>query len=205
MDINISAYDFVMLAKKRFRDQIKVIFDVGAMDGKDAECFKQIFPEAISYAVEGLPSNFKYLMERKNIVPLQRVLNNFDGETLYHKKNINGIHGIFDRGQMYGNETLTLPCIRLDTLCKELQLTSIDMIKLDVEGATLEILQGMGDILDTLKIMHVETEDFEAFKGQSLHIDVINFLTKQGFLNTMMSKVRIGKVGFQYDSVWEKM
>lgn len=205
MKIEITMPQFVKYAKDLFEDQIQTIFEVGSLDGRDAKFFKESFPEAQVFAIEGLPENFNnYLKDSSSITVVNRVISNYDGEVKFHKKNINGLHSIFDRGGYYGTETVQLPCSRLDTLCKELKIESIDMLKIDVEGATYEVLEGMGNLLDNVKIMHIETEGFLFFRGQKLHGQVSNFLISKGFEMLELSAVEIIPYHFQHDSVWRK-
>ena len=77
----------------------------------------------------------------------------------------------------------------------------MDFIKIDVEGATFEILESMGPLLESVKIMHIETESYEFFKGQKLHNTVSDYLTERGF--TMVDKTDALIAGHhQHDSVW---
>jgi hypothetical protein len=75
------------------------------------------------------------------------------------------------------------------------------MVKIDVEGATFEIFKSMGDMLKTIKIMHIETENYEFFKNQKLHDVVADFLTENGFTMIDMTFEEF-HVGQQFDSVW---
>ena len=62
----------------------------------------------------------------------------------------------------------------------------------------------MGSLLDTVKIMHIETETVPYFSGQKmLHPGVCDYLTKKGFRCLGQAGARI-QHGIQYDSVWIK-
>lgn len=204
MKEQISMQDFVSIINNHLLDsEISIIFEIGSMDGKDSLYLKEYFKNASIFAIEGLPENYeKYLKKINNIVSLNRVISSYDGESFYFKKNINGLHGIYDRGQEYGSDKLFLKCCRIDTLCNELKIDVIDVAKIDVEGATYDVLVGFGDLLKKVKIIHIETESFPFFKGQKLHADVCDFLTKEGFIKIKQSKCEIIKDQFQYDSVW---
>jgi len=181
---------------------LPVIFEVGSMDGADAFYFKSVFPNSKVIAIEALPENCLVMAGKPGIVVINTVINNYDGQTLFHRKNINGIHSIFDRGEEYGTDIAVIPCKRLDTLCKELDITAIDMIKIDVEGASMEILEGMGDLLSTIKIMHIETESHEFFAKQRLHADVVRTLSESGMEMIDITSGEIYSGCYQYDSVW---
>lgn len=62
-----------------------------------------------------------------------------------------------------------------------LDLTSPDFMKLDVQGAELQILKGAGNLLDNVLGLEVEVEFVEHYENQPLFGDVCELLTKQGF------------------------
>lgn len=203
---SITIPDFISLINNNFnKDQISVIFEVGALNAKDALLLKNEFPAANVFAIEGLVDNYNnYMKDLKVITPIQAIICDRDGTIDYHKKLINGIHGIFNRGDEYLGEIIKdVPCYTLKTLCKKYNLEFIDVIKIDVEGATYEVLKGMGDLLSTIKIMHIETETIQYFQGQKLHQEVIELLEENNFSMIDFTSCSIGS-GTQCDSVWIK-
>ncbi len=197
---NINMEQFVSLVKDNFtEDEIGNIVEVGAMDGKDSAYFKLCFPNANVTAIEGLEENWK-ASKPPGVLWLNKVIASYDGKITYHVKEINGIHGIYDRGAVYGTKTRAVDCYRLDSLFDS--MSPIDMMKIDVEGATYDIFEGMGSLLDTVKIMHIETETVPYFIGQKmLHPGVHDYLTKKGFRCLIQAGAKIQR-GIQYDSVW---
>jgi len=202
--MNIDMENFVKIVKNNFADeQINTIVEVGALDGADSVYFKQCFPHAKVIAFEGLKENWE-AANPPGVTWLNRVIASYNGEVDFHVKITNGIHGIYDRGSIYGTETRTVPCYRLDSEFLCIMDESIDMMKIDVEGATYDVFEGMGHLLDTVKIMHIETEDVRYFAGQKkLHAEVYEFLHSKGFTCLKLAGARI-QHGSQYDSVWIK-
>ena len=201
---NIDMKTFVDIVKE-YNISPKIIMEIGSLNGNDSIYFKSCFPESTVIAIEGLYDNYETYM--KNIPDVECynvIINEYNGECIYHKKNVNGLHGIYDRGSEYGTSVITSPCMRLDTFCETIKISNIDMMKIDVEGATIEILKSMGEILSTVKILHIETEDFPYFKGQQLHDFVFNYLKQSGFINVLTTSAQIDSNGKQYDSVWVK-
>jgi len=155
----ITMYDFVQHIKEHLSCEIKTIFEIGSLNGADALYLKEQFPNADVHAIEGLESNYNlYLKDLKSIHTHNTIISNYDGITKWHVKNTNGIHGIFDRGQEFGTIVLEKKCQTLKTFCENLGIESIDIMKIDVEGATLEVLEGSFDLLYTVKMMHIEAE-----------------------------------------------
>lgn len=197
--------EFARVIKKNFTDdEITVIFEIGCLNARDAKYLKSQWPNASVYAIEGLEDNYnKYLKDLTDITCFNYVIFETEGDINYHKKETNGIHGVFNKGDNYGTEIQKSKSYRIDTVCKMHDIPNIDVVKLDVEGASLEVLRSFGDVLNTVKIMHIETEDQEVFEGQKLHSEVVEFLTAAGFEMIDISKVAIsGGTGNQYDSIW---
>lgn len=196
---------FVSKVKQMFKSEsdIKTIVEIGALDAQDSQYFKKIFPTAKVYAIEALPDNYdKYLKNLKDIACINAVVSNIDGEIAFYKKEINGIHSIFNRGNEYGNEVIKLPSYRFETLAEMNGINSVDMLKMDVEGATIEALEGMGDLLSTVKIMHLESESYPFFEGQKIHTEVVKYLEEKGFSVIELTSFPIQPGRLQYDSVW---
>jgi FkbM family methyltransferase len=204
----INMNNYLSLIKDRLDIfDIKYIVEVGSLDGGDSMFFRKHFPNANIYAIEGLPDNYnKYLKDNKEIKAFNIVICDYIGEIKFYVKNINGRHGIYDRGQQYGTKIIELPCITLDTFCVSNNIPKIDILKIDVEGATLNVLKGMKSILSKVQIMHIETETYPFFEGQSLHDEVVSFLNNHNFSLVDISKVEIQREiqrgRFQMDSVW---
>ena len=76
------------------------------------------------------------------------------------------------------------------------------MVKIDVEGATYQVLHGFGEMLKETKIMHIETETYPFFQGQKLHDEVVKFLLDNNFTMIDLGGVNIIGDNKQYDSVW---
>lgn len=179
------------------------IIEIGSLDGGDAIFLKEKYPNSNVYAIEGLPDNYeRYLKSLKGINCYNIIINEYDGLVDYYCKDINGIHGIFDRGSQYGGSVLEKKeCKTIKTFAIENKITSLDVLKIDVEGASLEVLKGANEMIDTIKIMHIETESFSFFAGQKLHKDVVEFLEEK-FVMIDFSQVEIETNKYQYDSVW---
>ncbi len=204
MEIEIFPSEFVRLVREHFADaDIRTIVEIGSLNGADSLFFKEQFPHARVVAIEGLGENFeKYMKQLEGIECVNATVADHNGETTFHVKDTNGIHSIFDRGARYGSGRRIVQCSRLDSIFNE----PIDMMKVDVEGATYEVLVGMGDLLPKTKIMHIETEDYPFFQGQRLHDEVAALLDGAGFTMVKKTSVEIhnpaGRIYHQHDSVW---
>lgn len=77
-------------------------------------------------------------------------------------------------------------------------LTGVDLIKIDVEGFTQEVLNGFGDKLQNIKALQIETEKTEMWKGQKIHDNIVEFMEANGFM--LLSKYDAW--GNQYDCLF---
>ncbi len=199
---NIPMSIFVNYIKKYVPDPI-VIVDLGAMDAKDSMYFKTCFPKARVYAIEGLKENYNLFKDVEDIIPINTVVCNLDGDINFYKKNVNGIHSIYNRGDIYGLDLVKVKCYKFKTLINNvIKEDSLDVLKIDVEGATYDVLLSMEDYIHNIGIMHIETETVEFFKNQALEHTSFEYLKQHGFEMMDRKCCEIEKDGLQCDSVW---
>jgi FkbM family methyltransferase len=149
-----------------------------------------------------LPQNYNtYLHKQNTIIQINAVIASYNGTIKYYQKDINGIHGIYNRGDEYGTKTIELPCYKLSTIMTKHNIANIDILKIDVEGATYDLLQSLENNLN-IKIIHIETETYPFFKEQILHNNVCDFLIKNNFSLIDITFVEITSNNYQSDSVW---
>lgn len=182
--------------------------EIGSLNGADTVYFKDKYTNSVCHCIEGLPDNYnKYLVHinTPDINCYNTCISASNGTIEFHQKNglESGIHGIYNRGDRYGTNKLIVPTVTLDTLCSTNGIDSIDIVKIDVEGATYDILNSSKDgILNQIKMLHIETEDYPFFAGQKLDKDCEQILTDKGFVCICKTGYNPTTDGKQYDSVW---
>lgn len=134
-----------------------VFIDVGAHIGKyTIPMAKIVGKEGLVIAIEPHPENYLFLIKNirlsklRNIIPLNLAawkedceLKLFIGEsseTHSIKRNVTG-HTM--------NKYINIKAKKLDTIVRDLNLKRVDLVKIDVEGAEVEVLEGMTEILKT--------------------------------------------------------
>lgn len=136
----------------------QTVVDVGAHIGMASLLFASRHPKARIIAVEPEPANFAALVRNvspyKNIVPVQAALWKNDGEVRLGKSTAHpkGAFAITEDGEQ------RVRAITMDTLMKETGVTTIDFLKVDVEGAEEEIFQNCPWIRN-VRIMAIELHD----------------------------------------------
>jgi FkbM family methyltransferase len=81
----------------------------------------------------------------------------------------------------YVQKCVTVESIRLDTYCSSQEITSIDLLCLDVQGAALHALKGLGDLIEHVQHVIVEIEVRRIYYGQALYPEVHAYLKSKGF------------------------
>jgi len=178
---------------------IEVIAEIGALDGSDSLELKKNVPHAFCYLIEGLKKNYEtHLKDLKNVMTFNLVIANFNGTINYYEKEDQGIHGIFRSHWSKTKEVQRVPCSRFDTFIINHSLPCPDLVKIDTEGASYEVLIGFGEILRKVKIIQLETETLPLFPGQKLQHEVYGLLRGFQFENIYEMKCCEG----QYDAIF---
>jgi len=180
-------------------NDIATIVEIGSHDGRDAVTLKRAFPLARCIAIEGDPVTFAAVTGSaiEGVEWVQAIIGARNAEAIWYRQiTAPMISGLYDRG-LPGMQPFSCIVTRFDTLAKALNLASAHILKVDVEGATYDVLCGMGMLLDSVKAMHIETETFPYFRNQTLEEPSIALLTQHGF-----RCVRRENDLEQWDSVW---
>lgn len=187
--------------QSKFSDP-KIIFEIGAREAADSVYMKEHFPNTEVYAFEAHPGCFEKHKNNdnlKNINYYNIAMWNKKTTLKFHDKNIDsGISSFRDRGQIYGSNTFQLETMTPFDFCIQESINIIDILKIDVEGCSYEILEGFKELINSIKFIHVETERAEHFEGQWIEEDVFKLLEKNNFKMLKQSHCCMQ----QYDSVW---
>lgn len=187
------------------RAEKPVVWEVGSRDGKDGvELATRIYAgdetwfwsRARVVALEPNPDQAK-IIEREfpEVEVLKLAASNQRGEAPF--KVYAGDEGaigssslLLDWKDDLPGHVITVKIDRLDKLIKDEQ---IDIMKIDVEGHSVEVLEGLGDKIKQVKVFHIETE-----KWTDSNIKVKAFMQTKGF--TLVDEQE--QYGGMPDQVW---
>ncbi len=154
------------ILQKLYKFNPSVIFDVGANVGDYAELASISCPNAKIYSFEPVSTTFEILVKRVHtkkltqVVPIEKGLFKEDKQiviNLYPSDEHASIHNL--KGVNYspvGQSTIEV--VAGDHIIRELQLSSIDLLKLDVEGAEMDVLSGFQNAFKERMIRAVQFE-----------------------------------------------
>lgn len=194
---------------------VSTVLDLGSRDLEQSIEFTKFFPLARIHAFECNPISAKLCREKlahfPNVSFYEMCIFDYDGMINFHPINTEKTittwkdgnpgassvfiaNGSYDHIEKYVQDEISVKCARLDTWAIENNVSSVDVIWADLQGAELQAFIGMGNLLDTVKVIHTELEINPMYTGQSLYRDVDPFLRQRGF-------VRIhGDIKAQYGS-----
>lgn len=81
----------------------------------------------------------------------------------------------------YVQKEITVDAVRLDDWLLSMDIENVDLICMDVQGATYNVLKGLGDKLKNVKYIITEIEHKEIYEGEVLKDTLDDFLEENGF------------------------
>jgi len=189
----------------------KNILEIGSRDGNDAEILRNAFnikPENV-WVVEPNPKQQNKIIEKYPKINLIKnaIFNQEKIMTFYSVDTeddiLNGISSLLNRiDNLY--DTINTNKIEIKTMLGYDLLSiidnDIDLCKIDVEGATFEILESFGEKIERINSMHVECEHRTVWLNQKLYDDVSKFLIEHNFKELYFSYCNNHTL--QSDSIW---
>lgn len=167
-----------------------VILDVGSYTGEQACEFASQFPRAQIFAFEARPQSAETVRRTvapfTNITVIEAAVHDFDGLTIFQTVDeLNpGASSLFlgsaPEVQPIQQTPITVRALRLDTWAKEAGIDRFDLVWMDLQGAELLALRGMGELLRTVRALQLEITYRELYSGQAMWPEVRSFLEEAG-------------------------
>jgi FkbM family methyltransferase len=173
----------------------QVIIEVGAADGRDAEQYAELFPKARIVAVEPVPESYAKLARRKDrverLTAVHAALSSQAGKSEFHVGQWADASSLLPAkvtGSNYdtyttARQTIEVDTITLDSLCHQHDVTDVDLLKMDVQGAEMLILSAAHGLLQraAIRTIYTEVQFTPCYEGASQFHDIAHFLCEHGF------------------------
>ena len=162
----------------------EVIFDIGANVGIFTVKVGKKLNKGLIVAIEPSPQNIELLKKNlklhnlSSVVVVPKAVGNFRGKSKFLVTPVSGQHRFYGKTVEKSekiNKIIEVDTILLDDIVKELKLIVIDFLKIDVEGAELDVLKGAEESLKFTKNIAMELH----YEGE--REEVRRFLEERGF------------------------
>ena len=179
------------------RNERPIIFDVGAHRGETAQRYRALFPHATIHCFEPFPESFAVLSathsQDAGVQPHRLALGAAPGHATLNVNRsaaTNSLLATDDRAAPYwGGEllvtdkTIDVPVTTLDAFCAERSLVHIDILKLDVQGTELEVLEGAAGLLrkQVVDVVYMELIVAPTYIGQHALHDYLRLFGAHGY------------------------
>jgi FkbM family methyltransferase len=189
-------YNFKKIIQNILDDNKIIALDVGAQGGFNSDnffpskyniFFNDVLIEPIKTEAEKLSKN-KYVINKalwgkKDTKKLYILGNRLGSSSMYMPDENNfDIHNIKEKNYKNYNitDTLDVECDSIDNLLNELNIKNLDYLKIDTQGAELEILNGLGNYRPLL--IKIETHIFSMYKNVPSWHKLLNYLYELNYV-----------------------
>ena len=190
-------YNFSDIIRNNLNNEKIISLDIGAQGGFNSDkffsekyntFFEPILVEPIKKEAEKLMEKNKYVIE-KGIWSKQEkkkiyILSDRLGSSSMYQPNPNyfDFHNI--RKKDYKNysitETIEVDCDSINSSLKDLKIDKLDYLKIDTQGAELEILKGIGEYRPLL--IKLEAHIFSMYQGVPAWNELLDYLYKLNYI-----------------------
>lgn len=155
--------EFQMLANLEFGQAPAFIVDAGGYIGTASIALKTLFPNSTIVTIEPSSSNFEVL--KKNIEPHENIhainaalVDDEALEEIYLVDSVTGPWG-FEISDTPGQNAEVVKTVTFSRLMKQFDVSRVQICKMDIEGAELELLENPGSWLDHTDVLAIELHE----------------------------------------------
>ena len=175
---------------KLHKIQIESVLDIGARKGSWTKKFKEHFPNVKSLMIEANANHIDDLIRAGHYITALVGKNNeeVDYYECEDKDNDHG-NGIYKENTNVPFKVTRRKCTTLDSL---LPGQRFDLIKMDVQGAELDIIQGSPGFIHNAKYLWLELQPHNYNIGAPSAGQMIGYLHQIGFEFVTLDEVNLG-------------
>ncbi len=210
---------FIRLIEKK--NEPYTIFDVGSRDCLQSIEFYHCFPNAKIYAFECNPNTISLCKKNieqytDRITLIEGAVCDYDGEISFfpinQEKTITtwkdgnpGASSLFKSNgtytvEQYVQDEITTNCHRLDTVMNKYSIQKVNIIWMDLQGAELLALKGLGMKLNDVQYIHTEVSHKPMYSGQVMYQDLNSYILSNDFI--LLNHLSLQ--GWQEDAIYKK-
>jgi len=167
---------------KRFKElgyDIKKAIDVGAHQGSWAKRFKMVYPDAELYLVDGKEKHKEKLSEYGQFI------HGYVGQSKEKRTFYTSAKEMDESGNSLYQENSNTPFRKKEVYTTPLKDLvpdqKYDYIKMDIQGAELEVIEGSLSLFYQTKFVQLEVPVFQNNKGAPNFEQVVNYMANSAF------------------------
>lgn len=201
--------DSFFTQKQLFAESDKItIFDIGAYIGDITSIYRKLFPSANIYAFEPFEESFSKLLASHGTEAnvFQLAMSDRNGNTAINvdeDSSCNSLLGRPDSVVKYyktGSESINQRMVKtqtIDSFCQSEKIESIDILKIDVEGAETMVFSGASDMLaqNKIKVIYTEVMFVPHYKNGCLYHDIAILLNNYNYTLLNLYDLRTARDG----------
>lgn len=182
----------LLVLKKKLGVIPNTIFDIGAATGEWTKAARFTFPNAQIYSFEPIIESYKTLERLKEndsaFFPYNFALSHENSQADFYLNEFSFSSSLLKMTDSHETlfpftkkkKRITIECRRLDSF-KEINIISPSLLKMDVQGAELLVLNGCGKIINQIDAIELEVSFERFYESQAIYSELFNFMKINGF------------------------
>jgi FkbM family methyltransferase len=191
-NINRNFVRDLLFLKRRLAFSPNTIIDVGAAVGEFTNAARFVFPTATIYAFEPIPEFFLILQHSAqkiyDVFTFNFALASEDKISSFYLNEFAFSSSLLPMTKLHkdifphtqNDSITTVKCKRLDSI-KEITIRKPVFLKIDVQGAEIDVMQGGEHILKDVDVVQLEVSFEPLYEGQAQYAEVVSYMSKMGF------------------------
>lgn len=172
-----------------------ILYDLGAEGGVQTKWhspeYKNLFSDIEIIAFDVDDKNIIPKSDNINLKLIDKIICDEEGKRDFYIPVRDSGSSIFPFNERYNylhdekyhpiDKIITVECTTLDSLINSGKIQPPDIIKMDIQGAELSALKGLGEHINNLQLLEIEVELLQLYKNQPTFPEIHTFLLNSGF------------------------
>lgn len=176
-----------------FGNAADIIIDVGTREGDDAYLIQQRLQTKKVYAIDARKEAVEATKQKyPEFNVTHTAISNYIGTTTFcsiisDDPDYVGSSSIYNKKfkrKEYKHDVIEVPVTTMDNFIENNSLSYkfLDIVKVDIEGYTFQLLEGFKTHLDNVKMFHLETEKKSTHKKHVNSEEIIDYMKSKNFV-----------------------
>jgi FkbM family methyltransferase len=195
LDTGVDASNATTEQQRLLGENVSVIFEVGAADGRDCLDYAKRYPNATVHAFEPMPENYAKLVQKSHenprIIAHQMALSDEvgiadffvaewdDASSLLKSENTGSTFDDYHKTKKH----ISVSVDTIDNICNMKSINHIDLLKIDAQGAELKIIKGAHNILSrtNVRVIYCEIQFLRLYQDAARFDEIWSYLSDYGY------------------------